>query len=161
MSRRGPRRWARIEDVIDRDETGELDRARVREALGEAGQRDTGHSGERIDPSRDREARERLEEPPPAGDRDQGGTGAPTQPVRVCPMLPSARGGRPRRPRLLSGRARGSVARAARLEETGAASAPAARLPVVHMTETLLAYRKPGADQTDAGKGRQRGRRCP
>jgi hypothetical protein len=58
--------------VIDRDETRELDRERVREALGDAGERDTGHSGERIDPSRDREARERLEEPPPAGDRDQG-----------------------------------------------------------------------------------------
>ena len=61
--------------MIDRDETRELDRARVREALGEAGERDTGHSGERIDPSRDREARERLEEPPPAGDRDQGEAG--------------------------------------------------------------------------------------
>jgi hypothetical protein len=58
--------------VIDRDETRELDRERVREALGDAGERDTGHSGERIDPSRDREARERLEEPPPAGHRDQG-----------------------------------------------------------------------------------------
>jgi hypothetical protein len=44
----------------------------VREALGDAGERDTGHSGERIDPSRDREARERLEEPPPASDRDLG-----------------------------------------------------------------------------------------
>jgi hypothetical protein len=61
--------------VIARDETRELDRERVREALGEAGERDTGHSGERIDPSRDREARERLEEPPPAGDRDQGEAG--------------------------------------------------------------------------------------
>src|ERR671914_1659413 len=78
MSRRGPRRWARIEDVMDRDETRELDRERVREALGEAGERDTGHSGERIDPSRDREARERLEEPPPAGDRDQGEGGEPS-----------------------------------------------------------------------------------
>jgi hypothetical protein len=58
--------------VIDHDETRELDRERVREALGEAGERDTGHSGERIDQSRDREARERLEEPPSAGDRDQG-----------------------------------------------------------------------------------------
>jgi hypothetical protein len=58
--------------MIDHDETRELDRERVREALGEAGERDTGHSSERIDPSRDREARERLEEPPPAGDRDQG-----------------------------------------------------------------------------------------
>lgn len=57
--------------MIDRDQTRELDRERVREALGDAGERDTGHSGERIDPSRDREARERLEEPPPAGDRDQ------------------------------------------------------------------------------------------
>ena len=57
--------------MIDHDETSELDRARVREALGEAGERDTGHSGERIDPRRDREARERLEEQPPAGDRDQ------------------------------------------------------------------------------------------
>ena len=72
MARRGPRREARIEDVIERDQTRELDRERVREALGDAGERDTGHSGERIDPSRDREARERLEEPPPAGDRDQG-----------------------------------------------------------------------------------------
>src|ERR671915_31620 len=72
MSRHGPRRWARIEDVIDHDETSEPDRERVREALGDAGERDTGHSGERIDPSRDREARERLEEPPPAGDRDHG-----------------------------------------------------------------------------------------
>jgi hypothetical protein len=61
--------------VIDHDETSELDRERVREALGDAGERDTGHSGERIDPSRDREARERLEEPPPAGDRDQGEAG--------------------------------------------------------------------------------------
>ena len=61
--------------MIDRDETRELDRARVREALGEAGERDTGHSGERIDPRRDREARERLEEPPSAGDRDQGEAG--------------------------------------------------------------------------------------
>jgi hypothetical protein len=50
----------------------ELDRERVRKALGEAGERDTGHSRERIDPSRDREARERLEEQPPKGDRDQG-----------------------------------------------------------------------------------------
>jgi hypothetical protein len=58
--------------VIDHDETRELDRERVRQALGEAGERDTGHSGERIDPSRDREARERLEEPPPADDRGQG-----------------------------------------------------------------------------------------
>jgi hypothetical protein len=58
--------------VIDRDETRELDQERVREALGDAGERDTGHSGERINPSRDREARERLEEPPAAGDRDQG-----------------------------------------------------------------------------------------
>ena len=57
--------------MIDRDETRELDRERVREALGDAGERDTGHSGERIDPSRDQEARERLEEQPPAGDRDQ------------------------------------------------------------------------------------------
>jgi hypothetical protein len=57
--------------MIDRDETRELDRERVREALGEAGERDTGHSRERIDPSRDREARERLEEPPPSGGRDQ------------------------------------------------------------------------------------------
>ena len=64
--------------MIDRDETTELDRERVREALGEAGERDTGHSGERIDPSRDREARERLEEPPPAGDRDQGEGGEPS-----------------------------------------------------------------------------------
>ena len=61
--------------MIDRDETRELDRERVREALGEAGERDTGHSGERIDPSRDREARERLEEPPPAGDHDQAEAG--------------------------------------------------------------------------------------
>lgn len=58
--------------MIDHDETRELDRERVRKALGEAGERDTGHSGERIDPSRAREARERLEEQPPAGDRDQG-----------------------------------------------------------------------------------------
>jgi hypothetical protein len=58
--------------MIDHDETRELDRERVREALGAAGERDTGRSSERIDPSRDREARERLEEPPPAGDRDQG-----------------------------------------------------------------------------------------
>ena len=58
--------------MIDHNETSELDRERVREALGDAGERDTGHSGERIDPSRDREARERLEEAPPAGDRDQG-----------------------------------------------------------------------------------------
>jgi hypothetical protein len=64
--------------VIDRDETRELDRERVREALGEAGERDAGHSGERIDLSRDREARERLEEPPPAGDRDQGEGGEPS-----------------------------------------------------------------------------------
>ena len=64
--------------MIDRDETTELDRERVREALGDAGERDTGHSGERIDPSRDREARERLEEPPPAGDRDQGEGGEPS-----------------------------------------------------------------------------------
>ena len=41
LSRRGPCRWARIEDVIDHDETSELDRERVREA----GDRDTGHSG--------------------------------------------------------------------------------------------------------------------
>ena len=47
----------------------------MREALGDAGERDTGHSGERIDPSRDREARERLEEPPPAGDHDQAEAG--------------------------------------------------------------------------------------
>jgi hypothetical protein len=58
--------------VIDHDDARELDRERVREALGEAGERDTGHSRERIDTSRDREARDRLEEPPPAGDRDQG-----------------------------------------------------------------------------------------
>jgi hypothetical protein len=63
--------------VIDHDETRELDPERVREALGEAGERDTGHSRERIDPSRDREARERLEEPPPTGDRDQGEGGEP------------------------------------------------------------------------------------
>jgi hypothetical protein len=62
--------------VIDQDETRELDR--VREALGEAGERDTGHSRERIHPSRDREARERLEEPPPAGDRVQGEGGQPS-----------------------------------------------------------------------------------
>ena len=61
--------------MIDRDETRELDHERVRQALGEAGDRDTGHSGERIDPSRDREARERLGEPPPAGDRDQAEAG--------------------------------------------------------------------------------------
>jgi hypothetical protein len=65
--------------VIDRDQTTELDRERVREALGDAGERDTGHAGERIDPSRDREARERLEEPPPAGDRDQGEGGEPSR----------------------------------------------------------------------------------
>jgi hypothetical protein len=64
--------------VIDRDETRELDQERVREALGEAGERDTGHSGEQIDPSRDREARERLEEPPQAGDRDQAEGGQPS-----------------------------------------------------------------------------------
>ena len=64
--------------MIDHDDTRELDRERVREALGEAGERDTGHSRERIDPSRDREARERLEEPPPAGDRDQGEGGEPS-----------------------------------------------------------------------------------
>jgi hypothetical protein len=58
--------------VIEHDETRELNQERVREALGEAGDRDTRHSGERIDPSRDQEARERLEEQPPAGDRDQG-----------------------------------------------------------------------------------------
>jgi hypothetical protein len=63
--------------VIDHDETRELDRDRVRQALGEAGERDTGHSGERIDPSRDREARERLEEPPPTGDGDPGEGGEP------------------------------------------------------------------------------------
>jgi hypothetical protein len=57
--------------VIEHDETRELNQERVREALGEAGDRDTRHSGERIDPSRDQEARERLEEQPPAGDRDQ------------------------------------------------------------------------------------------
>jgi hypothetical protein len=57
--------------VIDYDETRELNQERVREALGEAGDRGTRHSGERIDPSRDQEARERLEEQPPAGDRDQ------------------------------------------------------------------------------------------
>jgi hypothetical protein len=79
MGRRGPRRYARIEDVIDHDETRELDRERVREALGEMGERDTGHSAERIDPSRDREARERLEEPPPAGDRDQGEAAEPSE----------------------------------------------------------------------------------
>lgn len=61
--------------MIDHNETRELDRERVREALGEAGERDTGHPSERIDPSRDREARERLEEPPSAGDRDQGEAG--------------------------------------------------------------------------------------
>ena len=61
--------------MIDRDETRELDRERVREALGDAGERDTGHTEERIDPSRDREARERLEEPPPTSDRDQGEAG--------------------------------------------------------------------------------------
>ena len=64
--------------MIDRDETRELDRERVREALGEAGERDTGHPSERIDPSRDREARERLEEPPHAGDRDQAEGGQPS-----------------------------------------------------------------------------------
>jgi hypothetical protein len=64
--------------VIDHNETRELDRERVREALGEAGERDTGHSTERIDPSRDREARERLEEPPSAGDRDQREGAAPS-----------------------------------------------------------------------------------
>ena len=64
--------------MIDHDETRELDRERVREALGEAGERDTGHSGERIDPSRDREARERLEEQPPAFDRHQGEGGEPS-----------------------------------------------------------------------------------
>ena len=57
------------------DETRELDQERVRETLGGPGERDTGHSGEQIDPRRDREARERLEEPPSAGDRDQGETG--------------------------------------------------------------------------------------
>jgi hypothetical protein len=57
--------------VIEHDETRELNQERVREALGEAGDRDTRHSGERIDPSRDQEARARLEEQPPAGDRDQ------------------------------------------------------------------------------------------
>jgi hypothetical protein len=65
-------------DVIDHDETRELDQERVREALGEAGERDPGHSGERIDPSRDREARERLEEQPPAGDSDEGEGGEPS-----------------------------------------------------------------------------------
>jgi hypothetical protein len=64
--------------VIDQDETRELDREGVRKTLGEPGERDTGHSGERIDPSRDREARERLDEPPPVGDRDQGEGGQPS-----------------------------------------------------------------------------------
>ncbi len=64
--------------MIDRDETRELDRERVREALGEPGVRAASHSGERIDPSRDREARERVEEPPPAGDREQGEGGQPS-----------------------------------------------------------------------------------
>jgi hypothetical protein len=64
--------------VIDHNETRELDQERVREALGEAGERDTRHSGERIDPRRNREARERLEEQPPAGDRDQGEGGEPS-----------------------------------------------------------------------------------
>ncbi|MDQ4024806.1 MAG: hypothetical protein M3217_04860, partial [Actinomycetota bacterium] len=64
--------------MVDHNETRELDPERVREALGEAGERDTGHSRELIDPSRDREARERLEEPPPTGDGDQGEGGEPS-----------------------------------------------------------------------------------
>jgi hypothetical protein len=64
--------------VTDHDERRELDRERVREALGEPGERPAAHSGERIDPSRDREARERLEEPPLAADRDQGEGGEPS-----------------------------------------------------------------------------------
>jgi hypothetical protein len=63
--------------VADHDETRELDRGRVRETLGGPGERDTRHAGERIDPSRDREARERLEEQPPAGDHDQSEGGEP------------------------------------------------------------------------------------
>jgi hypothetical protein len=64
--------------VTAHDETRELDQERVRETLGGPGERDTRHSGERIDPSRDQEARERLEEQPPAGDRDQSEGGEPS-----------------------------------------------------------------------------------
>jgi hypothetical protein len=92
--------------VIDHDETRELDRERVRQALAEAGERDTGHSGERIEPSRDREARERLEEPPPADDRGQGEGGDPSGgPIPLGSLTgsllaqPPARGSRPSRPR--------------------------------------------------------------
>jgi hypothetical protein len=67
--------------VTDHDERRERDRERVREALGAPGERPAVHSGERIDPSRDREARERLEEPPPAADRDQGEGGEPSAKV--------------------------------------------------------------------------------
>lgn len=59
---------------MDRDEKGP-DRERVRETLGEPGERPTRHSGERIDPSRDQEARDRLQEEEREGDRGDGEEG--------------------------------------------------------------------------------------
>jgi hypothetical protein len=52
--------------MIERDDARESELEHVREALGEAGERDQGHSPARVDPRRDREARDRLGEDPPA-----------------------------------------------------------------------------------------------
>jgi len=60
--------------MIDRDERGP-DREHVREMLGEPGERSTRHSEERIDPSRDQEARDRLPEQERKGDRGDGDEG--------------------------------------------------------------------------------------